>query len=230
MLWQESTEASNYIVPDDIVDLSYRIECRELPIDHAWSLNAAIQEALPWIGTEPEAGIHSIHGASSGNGWERPPHLPDGLLQLSRRTRMYLRLPKHRLHDAQALVGLNLDLGGFHITVGESQIRALVPATTVFSRSVHSSNTDDEAIFEREVIDLLAQQEIKVSKMLCGLAHDLTTPESKLRVRSILLAELEPADSIALQQRGLGQNRRLGCGIFLPHKSLAAMGASQDRE
>ncbi|MEJ2178567.1 MAG: type I-MYXAN CRISPR-associated protein Cas6/Cmx6 [Gammaproteobacteria bacterium] len=44
------------------------------------------------------------------------------------------------------------------------------------------------------------------------------------------LAELEPAESIALQQRGVGLNRALGCGIFLPHKSLAAVGSSQEND
>ena len=141
---------------------------------------------------------------------------------------MYLRLPKYRLNDAQVLVGERLDLDGYQIDVGEFQIRALVPTTTVFSRSVQSEYADDESAFEDEVIDLVAQQGISISKMLCGLSHPVTTPERKLTARSVLLAELEPAQSIALQQRGIGLNRTLGCGIFLPHKSLAAVGARQD--
>ena len=230
MRWQDHPSVSDYIVPDDVVDLSFRIQCRELPIDHAWILDSAIQAVLPWIRDEPEAGIHSIHGASSGNGWERPPCEQESLLQLSRRTRLYLRVPKHRLKDAQALVGQHLDLDGYRIEVGEFQVRALVPTTTVFSRSVQSEHADNEAVFEDEVIDLIAQQGIRISKMLCGLSHHLVTPDKTLTARSVLLAELEPAQSIALQQRGVGLNRTLGCGIFLPHKSLAAVGARQEED
>lgn len=230
MLWQDNNSATDYVVPDDIVDLSFRIECRELPIDHAWTLSAAIQSALPWFNSEPDAGIHSIHGASSGNGWERPPQRVGSLIQLSRRTRMYLRLPKHRLEDAKALVGQRLDIEGYQVNVGNFQVRTLVATTTVFSRSVFSDHAEDENEFEHELIDLVAQRDIKISKMLCGLSHHLTTPEGTLSARSVLLAELEPAESIALQQHGVGLNRALGCGIFLPHKSLAAVGSSQEND
>ena len=44
------------------------------------------KEELPWMVDEPQAGIHLIHGAESGNGWIRPQE-PDALLILSRRTR-----------------------------------------------------------------------------------------------------------------------------------------------
>ena len=31
--------------------------------------------------------------------------------------------------------------------------------------------------------------------------------------------------SLALQQHGIGTGRRFGCGLFVPHKSAAAVGA-----
>ncbi len=230
MLWQEKSDPSNYVVPDDVVDLSFQMECRELPLDHAWALCSAIETALPWISIEPDAGIHSIYGAASGNGWERPPEQPDSLLQLSRRTRLYLRLPKHRLKDAEALVGSNLDLDGFQLKVGNFQIKPLVPTNTVFSRSVRSENIEDEDVFTDELVGHLERHGIEASKLLCGLSHKLHTPEGSFTARSVLLADLELSQSITLQQRGLGLSRTLGCGIFLPHKSLAAVGTEQDNE
>jgi hypothetical protein len=35
-----------------------------------------------------------------------------------------------------------------------------------------------------------------------------------------MVASLTVAESIRLQQRGLGSNRLLGCGIFIPHKGI----------
>ena len=44
MYWQDDEgKKSGYQVPDDVVDLSYRISCRALPIDHAYSLSRAIR-------------------------------------------------------------------------------------------------------------------------------------------------------------------------------------------
>ncbi len=111
MYWQETKENDHYIVPDDVVDVVYNIQCRCLPVDHVWALSRAISAALPWFADEPEAGLHPIHVAESGNGWMRP-DAPDALLQLSRRTKLMLRLPKHRTEDAGKLTGQTLDVGG----------------------------------------------------------------------------------------------------------------------
>ena len=58
--------------PVDIVDAVFAIACRSLPVDHAYAMQQAIQEALPWFAEEPLAGLHTVHGAASGSGWMRP--------------------------------------------------------------------------------------------------------------------------------------------------------------
>ena len=121
MLWQEKTDDSSLIVPDDIVDLSFDIDCTQLPMDHAWHLFRALDQALPWLQEEPSVAIHSIFGAASGNGWVRPPGGPGELIQLSRRTRLTLRIPKHRITDANKLTGQILEIDNFPLTVGNSK-------------------------------------------------------------------------------------------------------------
>ncbi len=227
MLWQEQPDSRDFIVPDDILDLSFRMECRELPVDHAWALSHAIAANLPWFKDEPCAAIHTIHGAASGNGWIRPPEQPGSLLLLSRRSRLHLRLPKHRCDDARALCGTTLDIAGYSIKVGDCQKKALVPSRTIFSRSVCCTDSDDEQEFTRWIAEKLHQQGINVSKMLCGLSHTVMTPDRILLARSVLLADLDLEQSIYLQQHGFGPERTMGCGVFLPHKSLAAVGTSQ---
>ena len=43
-----------------------------------------------------------------------------------------------------------------------------------------------------------------------------------------------PAQSLALQRHGLGEGRKLGCGLFIPHKDVGdlrgAAAAPQDWE
>jgi hypothetical protein len=39
-----------------------------------------------------------------------------------------------------------------------------------------------------------------------------------------MLHGLGAADSLAVQEAGLGAHRALGCGLFVPHKSVVAVG------
>ncbi|MBV5275414.1 MAG: type I-MYXAN CRISPR-associated protein Cas6/Cmx6, partial [Lamprocystis purpurea] len=45
-----------------------------------------------------------------------------------------------------------------------------------------------------------------------------------ITTRSLLLAGLKPDESLRLQQQGLGLHRLMGCGIFIPHKGIDAVG------
>lgn len=222
MYWQEKTENAAYVVPDDVVDLLYRVDAPRLPLDHAWALREALLARLPWLADEPLAGIHLIHGAESGNGWERPSNPNSDVLHLPRRARMALRLPKKRIEDAGALTGVALDIAGHPLTVGESSVRPLAALSTLFARYVAGDERDEET-FVDSCYRQLRDVGIVVRKLLCGRSHDLRTPEGPVHTRSLMLAELDVEDSVRLQQHGLGPHRTLGCGLFLAHKSIRAV-------
>lgn len=224
MLWQEDKdENQEFKVPDDIVDLSYAITCKCLPMDHAFALSAALQQALPWLAEEADAGVHLIHGAESGNGWFRPTETEDAILHLSRRTRMYLRLPKHRIDAARALEGQQLDIAGYPLSVGAATVKPLSIMSTLFARHVIAAPELSELDFTRQVADEMAALDIKVTKLLCGKSHDLRGPEGLLHTRSVMVADLEPEAAVRLQQQGIGAGRKIGCGLFLPHKGIKAV-------
>jgi len=226
VVWLEETAEKDYVVPDDIVDLAYSIDCRSVPLEHGYTLSEAILEILPWLTDEEFASIHQIHGAESGNGWMRPDNTENEVLYLSRRTRMVIRVPKHRIEDARQLTGAVLDVDGHTLEVGEATIRKLVALSTVFSRYIVCDEIKTEAEFEDEVISSLLQNaDVRVRKMLCGRTHTISLPGNKLFTRSIMLADLAPAEAVRLQQQGLGEYRKLGCGIFLPHKGIPDLSA-----
>jgi CRISPR-associated protein Cas6 len=219
MYWQETKENQRYTVPDDIVDVVYSIDCRALPVDHAYALSQAIQRALPWFAEEESAGLHTIHVADSGNGWMRPDD-PNALLHLSRRTKLTLRLPKHRIEDAGKLMGQTLDIHGKHLRVEKSVVRPLSTITTLFSRYIVTREGTDEAIFLQEAMTLFHKMGVYPNKMLCGMEHVITAPGRVIRARSLMLADLAVEESVKLQQQGLGTDRKLGCGLFIPHKDI----------
>lgn len=227
MFWEEDKdENAPYVVPDDVVDLCYRIDCRALPLDHAHALSSAVRGALAWMDEEPAAGIHLIHGAESGNGWLRPEGAANELLHLSRRARMTLRVPRHRIDDARALTGATLDIAGHALAVGEATVKLFSTLSTQFARYVASPegvDRDDETAFLRYAVDALGAQDVRVRKILCGRAHSLEFPGRTLYCRSLMLADLEAEQAIQLQQRGIGDLQKYGCGLFIPHKGIKAV-------
>jgi CRISPR-associated protein Cas6 len=221
MYWNDEKEKKpEFDIPDEVVDLAYRIGCPTIPLDHAHSLSSALLKLLPWLADEEHAGVHLIHGAASGNGWYRPEDTENELLHLSRRTRMRLRIPKNRLEDAQALSGQTLDIEGHPLEIGKSDVFMLSILPTLFSRYVITRDGLDEMQFLEEAAIQLKVLDIPGRKMLGGITHTMYFPDGPVFTRSLMVAGLEPEQSIRLQQVGLGEGRTHGCGLFLPHKGI----------
>jgi hypothetical protein len=64
---------------------------------------------------------------------------------------------------------------------------------------------------------------ITPTKLLCGMSSRIDVTGERIRARSLMVAALSGAASLALQRRGLGDGRLLGCGLFVPHKGIEAV-------
>ncbi|HEX9870635.1 MAG TPA: type I-MYXAN CRISPR-associated protein Cas6/Cmx6 [Candidatus Tectomicrobia bacterium] len=222
MYWQEEEEdGSQFRVPENIVDIQFAISCKQLPVDHAHALSSALRQALPWFAEEREAGLHLIHVAESGNGWERPQG-GEEMLYLSRRTRLTLRVPQHRVEDAMMLSGQILDVAGNALEVGKGTVRLLSVSTTLYSRYVAGREGQSEEEFLAELIAELKGAGVRFKKVLCGKENFFETPEGPLTTRSLLVAEMPIEDAVRLQEHGVGahEHKKLGCGLFIPHKPV----------
>jgi CRISPR-associated protein Cas6 len=231
MFWQEEENKQEFQVPDDVQDLLFDIQCRELPVHHIHALSEALKAALPWLADEPQAAIHEIHVAGSQNGWERPdPSLGQKLI-LSRRTKLTLRLPKHRVAQArEELHGAVLDIDGHPLTVGKAKTKSLSKQGTIFARNLvlQAGEAEDEMTFLERMVRELRKRHIRVKKAMPGKTSDIHTPEGPIATRSLMIADLTAEESVALQQEALGEHRLLGCGIFLPHKGIDAVKQAGD--
>lgn len=226
MLWDEKKKAE-FKVSDDVVDLVYKITCKQIPTTHAFELAEALYDALPWLKEEPKIGIHQIHGATSGNGWERP---PDGeMIHLSKRSKMSLRVTKDRIDDALNLTGQVLDISGHSVEVGSAVQKMMNPLPTIFARYVVVPEGLDETQFTYWVADELADRGIRIQKLLCGISHELRLPEGVFETRSVMIADLDKETSVSLQESGVGPFRHYGCGIFLPQKGIKAVEDGEDK-
>jgi CRISPR-associated protein Cas6 len=215
-------------VPDNIVDVNFKIKCPHLPLDHAHQLSSAVIRELPWIEEDEFAGIHLIHGAESGNGWIRP-SAPDELIYPSRRTLFTIRTPKSHVDKVKQLDGKTVQVCDTTIEFSRPSIRKLSKLTTLFARYILAEQIEDEEAFLTEMAEMLKAKNIRPKKMMSGRATTLAFPNEVLLVRSLMVDGIDVIESIQLQEEGLGGGRKFGCGLFLPHKGIDAVGDAQEK-
>lgn len=166
---------------------------------------------LPWLAQEELAGIHPVHGSDSGNGY----------LLLNRRTQLVIRAPKERLNELLELSGKQIDVAGNPLSIGKGKTKALTRHTPLYARLVTTGSLDERA-FTQDIMSMLDELNIE-TRFLCGKRQTLTTADGAVAGYSLMLHGLPVEHAIRVQQLGLGGNRKLGCGIFIPHKSIAAL-------
>lgn len=196
-----------------MVDMVFPLAGHSLPRDHAVLLQQALQQVLPWLADDPLAGIHTVKLVSG----EQEQAL------LSQRTRLLLRLPRQRVDAAGELTGRTLALADCTVRTGVPHLRELLPHATLYAQAI-AAPSDDEAFFMQTVAEELQTLSVR-SHCVCGKRHSKQVQGQCLTTFSLMLHGLSRPDSLRLQEYGLGPHRLLGCGIFVPHKSAAAVGA-----
>jgi CRISPR-associated protein Cas6 len=197
----------------DAVDVAFALKGGTIPADHGWRLFRLLAGRLAWLEDETRAGVHPIRGSRSGSGAAE--------LFVGGRGRLMLRLPEDRAEQSFALSGVRLDLGD-GIEIGAAQLRPLFAHGTLYSPFV-AMGADEESAFQRALNEELQQAGIEC-KVICGKARRAQADGADIIGFSVMLHALSPEHSIRMQQAGLGGARRLGCGIFVPHRSAAAVG------
>ena len=199
--------------PAAVVDVAFWLQGQTLALarEHRQALAAALTHALPWLASLPGAGVHRLN-VSAGGG-------PMALL--SQRTRLTLRLPRERAADAAVLSGQSLQVAGASLPMGAAQVRELVPHGTLYAHLV-ASESDDELAFLQAMQDEIGTLGL-ACRAICG-RHQVAEGGA-LQGFSLMLDGLSAAHARRLLETGLGPHRLLGCGVFVPHKSAAAVGA-----
>lgn len=196
-----------------VAELVFPLAGASLRADYAVPLWQALRERLPWLDEEAAAAILPIKGTTPS---------PDGLL-LGQRAQLALRLPEARLEAAAAIAGSILDLGT-ELRLGEPTRRELRPTSAQYSPMVVLECEGEEQFLaecERELAALAI-----TASVVCGKSQTRRSEQGELRGFSLMLHGLAPDQALRLQSLGLGQGRKLGCGIFVAHKTAVAVGAN----
>lgn len=181
-----------------------------MPVDHGLAIYRELVRLLPWFADEPLGGIHPVTGWNMGQ----------GELLLGRRAKLVVRICAARADDWRTLSGREIDVEGHAIAIGPAKLRPLPRHTPLFAHCV-ATGSEDEVDFANDVIRLLDELEID-SRFICGKRQAIRTEEGPASGFSLMLHGLPVEHSLLVQQQGLGKHRKIGCGIFIPHKSITA--------
>jgi len=188
------------------VDLAFSVSGEPLPRDHSLALWDALVQAAPSLAEDDTLAVLPVRAASAG----------DGRLVLQRRSRLLMRLAESRVDPALALCGRLIRIAGTPVLLGAAKTRPLAPHATLYAHRV-AAERDDEAAFVRQATRDLDQLGVR-AEFIVGRRTLARGPLGELAGFSLMLADLAPRQSLALQASGLGAHRRLGFGIFVGHK------------
>ncbi len=194
---------------NEMTDVRFDLEGRFVPEGYAFPLWGEVTRILPELEDFELAGILPLKGAASGEG-----------MLLPRRAKLALRIPTSFVRNALELSGKTLDIEGNPLHVGTGNPREIEAHPTLRSQFVASEKIETD--FLKEVETQLEKLEVSC-KWICGRRQTLKNGETVLSGYSLAVHDLKPPASIRLQQAGLGNYRRFGCGLFVPHKTIAGL-------
>lgn len=195
------------------LDFAFAVAGNVIDRDYPAGLYRALVALLPWLEEEPLAGVHPIRGLTP---------CPDGML-VGGRTRIVLRVPEHRAASCTALQGADIEVPA-PLHIGRVSQRDLLPYPVLYARLV-VTGAQDEATFVNDVAAELAALALDCDTIVGRRGELRVDAHHTVAGFSLMLHGLSPQESLRAQEHGIGQQRKLGCGLFVPHKSVAAVGS-----
>jgi CRISPR-associated protein Cas6 len=195
-----------------MIDLQFDLIGNTIPADNAQLLCDAILAVIPWLGEDSGSGIQHLKGAETNSG--------DASLHINRRTKLYLRVPKARVNAMRKLSGQTLDLAGHPLQIGGFKTREFSPFANIYAHFVDTGSSTEEQFVQDVMRELDGRFKLRCG-FICGKRQTLQSAAGPLAGYSLMLHDVPPHKSLQLQDEGMGRNRLLGCGIFIPHKSIA---------
>jgi len=195
-----------------VIDLQFDLAGTTIPADNAQLMSEALLRLLPWLGEDGGTGIQHLKGAETNSG--------DATLNINRRTKMLVRVPKTRVDEMQCLVGQTLDLAGHRLQIGSFKTREFSAFANIYAHFVDTGRASEEQFVQDVMRELDGHFQLRCG-FICGKQQTLQTASGPIYGYSLMLHDVPPHKSLQLQDEGMGRNRLLGCGIFIPHKSIA---------
>jgi len=119
--------------PSHTIEVDFPVHGDAIPLDHGYALYAALSRLAsvgPWLHGTDAVAIHPIRGNYAGK----------GLLKLSAKSRLRLRLPAACLPQILILAGKRVEIDGHPVRIGVPQTTLLRPTTALYAHMVTTRN------------------------------------------------------------------------------------------
>ena len=193
-----------------MIDVVFEISGGTLPAAYPYELWSELARLVPQLAEDTNIGVIPLRVAES----------KEGML-LPKRAKLVLRLP-HALADVvSGLAQQQMRVAGSAVQLGACKTREIQHYPTLHAQMVTGS--EDEIAFMAEVDSALSAMGVD-AKLICGQRRTLAGGERTISGYSLVLHDLKPEGSLRVQYTGLGEERRFGCGIFVPYKVISGLG------
>ena len=173
-----------------MIDLQFDLVGTTIPADNAQFLADALQRLLPWLGEDGGAGIQHLKGAETNSG--------DATLNINRRTKLYVRVPKVRLDDMQQLIGQTLDLAGHSLQIGSFKTREFTAFANIYAHFVDTGGASEEQFVQDVMRELDGHFQLRCG-FICGKRQTLLSASGPIYGYSLMLHDVPPHKSLQLQ-------------------------------
>ncbi len=195
-----------------MIELRFKVTGKTIPADHGYVLYSSLSRLLSEVHRENGIAIQPIRGQQAG----------DRQLQLCDWSRLVVRAAAEQIPALVQLSGKQLNLAGSLIRIGVPQVFSLTPTPALRSRLV-TIKLDQErngpftserfAEAARKQLDTLSIS--REAFLSIGRRRTLRIKDKEVIGFETIIQRLTADESIALQERGLGGRRHMGCGVFV---------------
>ena len=192
----------------EMIDVVFEISGGTLPAAYPYALWGELSRLIPQLADHETVGVIPLRLSES----------KEGML-IPKRAKMALRLPRELAEIVSTLEQKRLNVAGSELQLGTCKTREIQHYPTLHSHLV--TGMEDEVEFLAEVESALDSMNVKAG-LICGKRHVLTNGEREIKGYSLVLHGLTQEGSVRVQYVGLGKERQLGCGIFVPYKSISS--------
>ncbi len=180
-----------------------------MPAAYPYTLWDELVRLAPQLGEDENVGVIPLRMSTSNEG-----------MLLPKRAKLVLRLPHSLANVATGLAQKQMRVADSLIQLGSCKTRLISHYPTLHAHLV--TGADNEIAFMKEVESALVAMGVE-AKLICGQRLTLTNGERAIKGYSLVLHDLSPEDSLRVQYSGLGEERRFGCGIFVPYKVISGL-------
>jgi len=201
-------------VASPIVELSFKVHGKAIPIDHGYGLYSAISHKFSQVHAIAQGlSVQNINGFIDAH---------QSVIRINETSQLKIRTETQQIPLIYPLANKQLYIGKHEIRLGIPEISFIIPFPNLHSRiTVIKGHREPEGFLQaaqRQVDKLEISGELRLAAKTEGSPKRKTI---KIKRHTVVgfgleILNLSDDDSLILQSFGVGGKHKMGCGIFVP--------------